>query len=184
MSEQHINEAGLHIIQSIESLRLQPYLDGGGVATIGWGHAIYSDGKQLKGIPGLVAARALYPNGWTKEQADQQLAEDCLTAEKIVNENVTVPLNNNQFSALVSFVFNVGGAQFAGDPKRGKKPSTLLTLLNQGNYAGAAEQFSKWIYDNGKVQGGLVRRRTEEKELFLAPLETLNDSGNSAQGST
>ena len=94
----------------------------------------------------------------TPEQAEKFLKEDLKTFEKIVKDNVKVPLNQNQFDALVSFVFNVGGGNF--------KNSTLLKVLNKGDYSAAAGEFSKWVYCGGKKLPGLVRRRQAEAELF------------------
>jgi lysozyme len=74
-----------------------------------------------------------------------------------VNESVTVPLNQNQFDALVSFSFNVGDNAFRG--------STLLKLLNQGQYDQVPAQLRRWVRDNGHVVQGLINRR--EKEIVL-----------------
>lgn len=72
---------------------------------------------------------------------------------------VKAPLTANEAAALADFVFNVGGAAACN--------STLMKKLNAGDYAGAAEEFPKWVYSNGKVLPGLVKRRTAEQELFL-----------------
>jgi lysozyme len=77
-----------------------------------------------------------------------------------VSAAVTVPLNDNQFAALVSFVYNLGAGAL--------QESTLLGLLNGGNYNGAAEQFSRFVYAGGEVLQGLVTRRNAERALFLA----------------
>jgi lysozyme len=111
----------------------------------------------------------------TKHQAEEILEYDIQRAESIVENAVTVPLNGNQFSALVSFVFNVGHG------KRGEKsgfvvlkdggPSSLLRKLNEGAPLSAAEEFPKW--NKGTVDGklvvlpGLVKRRAAERALFL-----------------
>jgi GH24 family phage-related lysozyme (muramidase) len=94
-----------------------------------------------------------------EQQAYKYLREDLYDFEAAVNKFVKVPLNDNQFSALVSFAFNVGSGAF--------KSSTLLKKLNQKDYEGAADQFDKWIYAKGQVLNGLIRRRKAEKELFL-----------------
>ena len=85
---------------------------------------------------------------------------DLKNFEKRVKRLVKVPLNKNQFGALLSFDFNTGG--LAG--------STLLRLLNAGDYMGAANEFGRWVYAGGKVISGLERRRKYEKELFLQPV--------------
>lgn len=80
----------------------------------------------------------------------------CNNVEKLV----IVPLNQNQFDALVSFEYNIGYNAF--------KTSTLLKLLNQKKYKEAAEQFLVWNKGGGKILAGLVRRREKEKALFLS----------------
>lgn len=138
-----INDAGLKIIQDFESLRLTAYLDTGGVPTIGWGHT----------------AQVKLGQTITYEKAVEFLRQDVKDAEYEVNVAITSPLTDNQFSALVSFVFNIGGTQFAR--------STMRRLLNAGKYQEAAEQFARWNKDNGKVLNGLIRRRKAERDLFL-----------------
>jgi lysozyme len=82
--------------------------------------------------------------------------------ERPVNELVEYCLNENQFSALVSLVFNIGEEAFRG--------STLRRKLNVGDVAGAADEFERWRFSRGKPLAGLERRRREERELFLTPL--------------
>lgn len=96
----------------------------------------------------------------TSQQADTWLKEDCLVAELTIGANVKVPLSQNQFDALVSFIFNLGSAKFEG--------STLLKKLNAGDYAGAADEFGKWVNAGGRKLAGLVKRRAAEKALFLS----------------
>jgi GH24 family phage-related lysozyme (muramidase) len=97
----------------------------------------------------------------SKAQAEALLKKDLLRFEQAVRSLVKVPLNSNQFSALVSFTFNVGSGALA--------QSTLLSLLNQKDYQGAADQFSRWVYGDGRVLPGLVTRRNAERDLFLTP---------------
>lgn len=105
----------------------------------------------------------MYPNGITQAQADAMLSQDLAIFEKDVNTMVKVPLSQNQFDACVSFCYNAGNVAFNG--------STLLHLLNAGNYQGAADQFLVW--DKGHVDGqlvviqGLLNRRTAERNMFL-----------------
>lgn len=145
-----ISPAGLELIKRHEELRLNAYRCPAGVWTIGYGHT--SGVKQGMRI--------------AKVQADRFLREDLAEAEKAVNTLISVPLKQEQFDALVSFVFNLG----AGALSR----STLRRVLNSGDYYAAAEQFERWVY--GSVGGrkvklpGLVARRGEERELF----ETVN----------
>ena len=131
-------------IKTAEGLRLTAYKDGGGVWTIGYGHT----GAEVR--EGLTIPLS---------EAERLLTRDLRVAEGHVNSAVQVKLTQNQFDALVSFVYNVGGGAF--------KTSTLLKLLNAGDYEGAANQLPRWNKDNGKVVGGLTTRRHEERELFL-----------------
>jgi lysozyme len=95
----------------------------------------------------------------TQEQADAWLEQDVHEAELSVQGLVEVTLTPNQFSALVSFEYNTGG--LAG--------STMLRYLNEGNFAGAAEEFPLWDWAGGVQLPGLDRRRAAEKALFLTP---------------
>ncbi|MNS33466.1 Lysozyme RrrD [compost metagenome] len=131
-------------IKDHEGLRLTAYKDGGGVWTIGYGHT-GSDVREGLTIP--------------LSEAERLLTRDLRVAEGYVNKLVQVKLTQNQFDALVSFVYNVGGDAFA--------KSTMLRLLNAGEYEGAANQFLRWNKDNGKVVDGLTNRRRKERELFL-----------------
>lgn len=148
MQHRKIGPQGLKIIRDFEQLRLTAYLPTpDDVWTIGWGHT-----RTAK--PGMVITRA---------QAEKLLESDCFDAENAVSRNVLVPLNPNQYDALVSFVFNIGRDAF--------RTSTLRQLLNAGEYAAAARQFSRWKYQKGKPLAGLVRRRAAERELFETPPE-------------
>jgi len=95
----------------------------------------------------------------TQEQADARLQLDVQTAVSCVNRKVGPALTQNQFDALVSFVFNLGCGAFSG--------STLLRLLNAGETAAAAQQFVRWDQAGGHVLEGLLRRREAERDLFL-----------------
>ena len=141
-----INQAGLKLIQSFEGLRLKTYDDGTGVLSIGFGHT----GPDVEAGETITQARAV-----------ALLYGDLRTAENAVQKLVEIPLSPNQFSALVSFVFNVGTGAFEG--------STLRALLNQGNLAGAAEQFVRWDDPGTPEEAGLLRRRIAERLLFETP---------------
>ena len=170
-----INEAGRDLVKRWEGIldgdpttvNLDPYLDPVGIWTIGWGHAIRDPktGDYLRGAGARAAARALYPGGITLAQAETLLLADLIDASVDVVARAKVPLTENQFSALVSFEFNLGAL--------GK--STLLRKLNARDYAGAAAQFGKWVKGRKPSTGelvvlpGLVSRRAEERALFEAP---------------
>lgn len=143
-----ISQVGIDLISSFEDTKLQAYDDGVGVWTIGIGTTIYPNGNKVK--KGDVC---------TLDQAKSYFALDLQRFEKAVNSGLTVPVNQNQFDALVSLAYNIGETAF--------KESTLLAKLNKGNFAGAAEQFQVWNKGGGKVLKGLVRRRAAEKALFL-----------------
>lgn len=143
----NISANGVKLIQQFEGLRLKAYQDAVGVWTIGYGHT----GPDV--TPGLVISQA---------QADALLARDLNRFETGVSRLVSVPLNQNQFDALLSFSYNLGLGSLQN--------STLLRLLNQRDYAGAGAQFPRWNKAGGKVLPGLTRRRAAEQALFLQPV--------------
>ena len=132
------------LIKEFEGLYLEAYLCPANKWTIGYGHT-----KTVR--PGMKI---------TERGAEELLRQDLAWCEDAVRENVKVPLTQNQFDALVSFVFNVGEGAF--------KKSTLLKKLNAGDYEGAANELLRWTRGGGKVLKGLVRRREAERQLFLA----------------
>src|SRR5688572_9773049 len=112
-----INAAGLRIVKEFEGItdgdpttvNLDPYLDPVGIWTIGWGHAIRdTDDKFLRGLAKRKRARELFPDGITIQQAETLLRADLLDAAKDVDSLCKVLLTEHQFSALVSFEFNLG----------------------------------------------------------------------------
>lgn len=136
----------LPLTQASESCELTAYPDPASGAepwTCGWG----ATGPDVS--PGTV---------WTQAQADARLAADLARFGASVDSVVRVPLSPQQKAALVDFTFNVGAGAFAG--------STLLRLLNAGDYAGAAAQFEAWDLAAGKKMAGLVTRRARERDLF------------------
>lgn len=137
------NHNGLTIIKEFEGLRLEAYLCPAGVPTIGYGSTL-----------GVTLGQKITP-----QQAEALLIKDLERFEEAVSDFVGVPLNDNQFSALVSFTFNVGAGAF--------RSSTLLNLLNQKHYQGAADQFLRWNRAAGRELAGLTRRREAERALFL-----------------
>lgn len=141
-SQGDISSQGLNFIKKWEGCRLKAYRCSANVWTIGWGHT-----KSV--TPGMTI---------TQLGADQLLDQDLEKYIKAVRNYVKVSLNQNQFDALTSFCFNVGIGAFQN--------STLLRVLNQGNYQKAANQFLRWNQAGGKVIQGLVNRRKAEKELF------------------
>lgn len=144
-----VSKNGIELIKQFERFSSVPYDDVGRNA-IGYGHRIRK-GENFYKI--------------NEEDAKRLLARDLALVESIVSKYVEVPLNQNQYDALCSFVCNVGEYNFKG--------STLLKKLNKGNYEEAAEEIKRWVHvyeKNGEktVLPGLVRRRAKEIELFLS----------------
>jgi GH24 family phage-related lysozyme (muramidase) len=143
-----INAAGLAIVKQYEGCELSAYADpgtGGEPWTIGYGHT----------DPGIVTLGMTI----TQDQADELLEQDLAKFETCVNEACARAINSNQFSALVSFAYNVGCEAMEG--------STLMKMVNAGDFAGAAGQFGLWV--NDPPLPGLVTRRAAEKTLFETP---------------
>jgi len=143
MANLKYSKAGLALTQSSEDCKLTAYRDSVGIWTIGYGHT----GTDV--VEGLTV---------TQDQAAILLAADVAWAVTCVNKSVKSAINQNQFDALVDFVFNLGCAKF------GK--STLLQLVNVGDFAGGAKEFLKWNKAGGKVLKGLTKRRQAEADLF------------------
>ena len=127
-----------------EGFRSEPYKDLVGITTWGYGHAIKKND--------------VVPQSITESEATALLCADLVPCETCIDDKVEVPLTQNQFDALCSFIFNLGTGAFSG--------STLLKDLNAGDYASAAMQFTRWNKAGGKEVAGLTRRRIAEQQLF------------------
>ncbi len=138
------NQNGLLLIKSFEGLRLKAYRDAVGIWTIGYG-----------------TTRGVQPNmSISEDEAEQFLQQDLNRFEQAINGAVSVPINDNQFSALVSFTYNVGSGAL--------RSSTLLKLLNQrDDLRRTADEFPRWNKAGGRELAGLTRRRHAERALFL-----------------
>jgi lysozyme len=134
---------GLALTEQFEGCSLSAYQDQVGVWTIGYGHT----GSDVQA--GLTITLA---------QAQALLLSDVAASASFVNQAVLVALVQDEFDALVDFVFNLGRGAFAG--------STLLSDLNAGNFSAAAGQFDLWDYAGGQAVAGLLRRREAEETLF------------------
>lgn len=145
--QRDISDNGYQIIREFEGFEAKAYLDTGGVWTIGYGTIKYPNGVRVK-----------KGDTCTQKQAETWLKNDCLWVDACLDKYVKVNVSQNQFDALASFVYNIGETSFA--------KSTMLKALNAGNFIGAANQFDRWVYDNGKLIKGLVNRREKEKTLF------------------
>lgn len=137
------NANGLKLIKVFEGLRLRAYQDSVGIWTIGYG--------TTRGVrPGMTISEA---------EAEAFLQQDLVRFEQAIDDALKVSVNDNQFSALSCFTYNVGPGAF--------RSSTLLKLLNEQNLYGAADQFPRWNKAGGRTLAGLTRRRKAERSLFL-----------------
>ena len=137
-----ISQNGLELIKFYEGLELQAYQCAAKVWTIGYGHT-----KGVK--PG---------DTWSEDHANHMLEVELEEYENYVNTGVSAPINQDQFDAMVSWVYNLGNGNFSS--------STMLKVLNAGDYDGVPEQIKRWNKAGGKVLQGLVRRREAEALLF------------------
>lgn len=166
-TSRRINSAGLSIIKKSESFRSKPYICPAGWWTYGYGSIWDPSGARVtKDTPPC-----------TQQQATELLTRDVGIAERAVFRYVTVPIDDNQFSALVSFTHNLGSGAL--------QRSTLCKRLNRGDRAGAAKEFEKWCFGGGRKLPGLAKRRLAEKQLFLSNFQDdqeFNDWFNSMWG--
>ncbi|MDB4725928.1 lysozyme [bacterium] len=144
----HINEAGLSIIKTFEGFSEAPYLCPAGIPTIGYGSTWDQEGNRVT---------MEHPN-ITESGGQRLLDREVRHTELAVNSLILVALNENQFSALCSFTYNLGSGNL--------QSSTLRAKLNRGDYEGASAEFPKWRRAGGRILKGLVRRRAIERELF------------------
>lgn len=148
-----VSKAGIDLIKSFEGFFAKPYVDPGTGAepiTIGYGTTIYPGGKKvtMQDAP-ITEAQAL---SYLEDEANEKAAH--------VEQMCKVPLNDNEFAALVSFAYNVGW--------QGLQGSTLMKMLNaNADRTAVADQFLRWNKAGGKVMNGLTRRRQAERSLFL-----------------
>ena len=143
-----ITAEGLAMIKHFEGLRTTAYQDSVGVWTIGYGHTSMAGPPMV--YPGMVITAA---------EAEAILQQDLDIFERGVSQALTVTTHENQFSAMVSFAFNVGLSAY--------RNSTLLRKHNAGDFVGAANEFPRWVYADGQVLPGLVRRREAERALYI-----------------
>lgn len=142
-----LSKSGEDKLHQREAFRAKAYQDVANIWTIGFGST------RVKGVP--------------VKSGDTITLEDAIAETKlfvnevvtIINKLVKVPLRQNQFDALVSFIYNVGITAFTN--------STLLRLLNQGEYVQAADQLLRWSFAGKKYSAGLYNRRVDERKQFL-----------------
>lgn len=148
-----ISEDGIALLHNFESCRLKAYPDpktGGKPYTCGWGS---TEGVTKDTV-------------WTQQQADEAFIKDVTRFENDVNFLVKVPITQGQFDALVSFAYNCGSDIDDDTKPEGLGDSTLLRLLNQGDYEGAKKQFILWVSKGTSVEKGLTRRRKAEMLMW------------------
>ena len=149
----HISQEGITLIKHYEGCPKDK--DGNAVsyrcaankATIGYGSLKLIDGSPVTDNISI-----------TMQEAEDLLAHELVEYEGYINDLVKVPLKQNEFDALVSWVFNLGPSNL--------KSSTMLKVLNAGKYQEVPEQIKRWNKVNGKVNEGLVKRRKSEALLF------------------
>jgi lysozyme len=150
-----INNEGLELIEVFEGFSSKPYKDVAGIWTVGFGSIRGLDNKRVTSKHRRI----------TKKEAVKLMERDLRTTESKIASLVKVPVTENQFAALCSFIYNVGSGAF--------QRSTARMKLNRGNYEGCADEFLRWKYAGKKAIPGLLRRRKAERELFLS--EEVND---------
>lgn len=147
-----LSKTGARFIAGFEGFRSDLYDDAAGHCTIGYGHLVHRGRRNGSEPPE-------FRRGITRERALELLLEDAAAAADAVNRSIKVTLNQHQFDALVSFVFNVGTGAFGS--------STLLRKLNEGRYDAVPGQLDRWVKAGGRRLEGLARRRKAEAALFL-----------------
>ncbi|WP_114749263.1 lysozyme [Pleomorphovibrio marinus] len=147
----NLNERGIQVMHEFEGIKLEAYLCPAKVPTIGWGNTRYEDGTPVKMGESI-----------SRQRADELFKNIASTFARGVDNLVTANLNDNQFSALVCFAYNVG----IGNLKR----STLLRKVNANpEDPGIRGEFMRWNKAGGRELAGLTRRRKAEADLYFTP---------------
>lgn len=143
---------GIDLIKTFEGWSSTVYICPAGWPTIGYGHLV-TDADRAAGR---------FPNPLTREEGEALLASDLPSYEVAVCRNITVPLHDYSYAALVSFTFNLGPGAL--------QASTLRRMINAGQMWEAAAQFDRWVMAGAQKLPGLVRRRKMSRALFEAGL--------------
>ena len=140
-----LSSAGFELLKVLEGFRAKPYVCAGGKVTIGYGHVVKPDelGKLVE---------------VTQEQATALLEQEVQTFEEVVEDKVQHELKQREFDALVLFTYNVGAAALG--------TSTLLKVLNDGEWDKVPTEIRRWVYAGGRKNKGLANRREAEISLF------------------
>jgi lysozyme len=144
-----ITTEGLSLIKQFEGFRSIAYRDAVGVWTIGYGHTAMAGAPDVK--PGMTI---------TQVEGEQILARDVELFARGVRQVLTVTLSDQQFSALISFAYNIGLGNF--------RKSSVFSAVNRKDFAAVARRLQLWNRAGGRVLPGLVRRRAAEAALFGA----------------
>ena len=149
MTGKNFTSTTLQLVRDFEGLKLSAYPDAAGYS-IGYGSQTYENGQKVKKGDTI-----------TQQRAEQLLAYHVNLAANTVNKYVNVPLTQNQFDALTSFVYNVGGGNFLG--------STLLKIINQNanDFERISAEFRRWVYSQGVKLSALVDRREQEILVYV-----------------
>lgn len=156
-----INQEGIELIKHYEGLRLNAYKCSANVSTIGYGTTVYPDGRRVR-LGDRIDARV----------AHNLLMKDIARFEKEVLSLLKVDLNENQFSALICFAYNVGSDIDKDNIAEGLGDSTLLKLVNKNpNDPAIRGEFMKWNKAGVKILKGLTDRRNAEANLYFKPVK-------------
>ncbi len=169
-----ISSSGINLIKQFERFMPQKYNDQAGHCTVGYGTLIHHGNCNGD------TSEQPYANGITEERATELLMTRVNTTQQVLNDTITVTLNQNQFDALTSFVYNIGTGAW--------RSSTLRRLLNQGNYGAVPTEMRKWV--KVRIKGtlvdsqGLINRRTQEIALFTGTsgAQSITSSWNNLSG--
>lgn len=148
-----IGPAGLALIKRFEGFEPGPYRDAVGIPTIGYGATYYPGGQRVRMTDPPI----------TEPEASRLLEQMLERYADAIDRYVQVPITPSMRDALISWAYNVG--------LEAARTSTLMRLVNAGDFAGAAGQFARWNRAGGQVLAGLTRRRAAERALFSSDME-------------
>lgn len=151
----HLSKSGLDLVKQFEGLRLEAYLDTGGIPTIGYGTVRYPPWHPIR-----PNGRVMMGDVCTEEQAELYFKHDLLRTEQAVDSLTIDNIVPRQFDALTSLVYNIGEGAY--------RTSTLRKLVNADPDNPAIRgQFLRWVYDDGRRIKGLVNRREKEANHYF-----------------
>lgn len=153
-----VSSKGLEFITNEEGVVLHVYLDQVKLETIGVGHLLTPSDK----------ASGRFKNGITREQAIDLLKVDVVATENTIKKFISIKLNQNQFDALASMLFNTGPAPVS--------TGTLGKLINAGKFDEVPAEMAKWCHAGGKILPILQARRIREAKFFSLPMPSIDIS--------